>query len=79
MSRKGGTGRGGWGHLQDDMHMVAAKLSCQIAMVGTRLANSCPGCVGRLRKRYSHLVGGSSLVGKAEMSPERVYNNSADH
>ena len=24
MSRKGGTGGGGWGHLQGDMHMVAA-------------------------------------------------------
>ena len=47
------------------MHMVAARLSCQSAMVGTGWANSWPGCMGRLRKRYSHLVGGSFLAGKA--------------
>ena len=47
------------------MHMVAARLGCQSAMVGTGLANSCPGCMNRLRKCYSHLVGGSLLVGKA--------------
>ena len=29
MSRKGGSGGGGWGHPQDDMHMVAASLACQ--------------------------------------------------
>ena len=56
--RKGGTGGGGWGHPQGDMHMVAARLGCQSAMVGTGWANSCPGCMDRLRKRYSHLVGG---------------------
>ena len=44
-SRKGGTGGGGWGHPQGDMHMV-----------GTRWANSHPCCMYRLRKRYSHLV-----------------------
>ena len=44
-SRKGGTGGGGWGHPQCDMHMVAARLSCQSAMVGTVWANSCPGCI----------------------------------
>ena len=46
------------------MHMVAAGLSCQSAMVGIRWANSCPGCMDRLRKRYSHLVGSSFLAGK---------------
>ena len=46
------------------MHMVAARLGCQSAVVGTRWANSCPGCIDRLRKRYSHLVGGSFLAGK---------------
>ena len=46
------------------MHMVAARLGCQSAMVGTGLANSCPGCIYRLRKRYSHLVSGSFLAGK---------------
>ena len=45
---EGGTGGGGWGHPQGDMHMVAAGLSCQSAMVGTMWANSCPGCMDRL-------------------------------
>ena len=46
------------------MYMVAARLGCQSAVVGTGWANSCPGCMDRLRKRYSHLVGGSFLAGK---------------
>ena len=46
------------------MHMVAARLGCQSAMVGSGWANSCPGCMDRLRKRYSHLIGGSFLAGK---------------
>ena len=40
------------------MHMVAARLGYQSAMVGTRWANSRPCCVDRLRKHYSHLLGG---------------------
>ena len=44
--------------------MVAARLGCQNAMVGTGWANSCPGCMDRLRKHYSHLVGGLFLAGK---------------
>ena len=46
------------------MHMVAARLGCQNAMVGTRWANSCSGCMDRFRKCYSHLVGGSFPAGK---------------
>ena len=63
VSRKGGTGGSGWGHPQGDMHMVAARLGCQSAM------NSCPGCMDRLRNRYSHLVGGSFLAGKVASCP----------
>ena len=40
------------------MHMVAARLGCHSAMVGTVWANSHPGCMDRLRKHYSHTVGG---------------------
>ena len=47
------------------MHMVAARLGCQSAMVGSWLAISCPGCVDRFRKRYSHLVGDLFLAGKS--------------
>ena len=47
VSRKGGTGGGGWSHPQGDMHMVAAGLGCKSAMVGTVWANSCSGCMDR--------------------------------
>ena len=53
------------------MHMVAARLGCQSAMVGTGYANYCPGCMDRLKKCYSHLVGGSFLAGKVAW----VYDN----
>ena len=70
MSIKGGTGGGGWvGSLQGAMHMVAARLGCQSTMVGTGWANSRPGCMDRLRKRYSHLVGGSKQPSLPEMNP----------
>lgn len=47
------------------MCMVAARLGCESIILGTKWANSCLGCMDRLRKRYSHLVGGSFLAGKA--------------
>ena len=34
VSRKGGTGGGGWDHPQGDMHMVAARLGCQSTGLG---------------------------------------------
>ena len=46
------------GHPQGDMHMVAARLGFERAMVGTRWATSCPDSMDRLRKHYSYLVGG---------------------
>jgi len=59
VSRKDGTGGGGWGHPQGDMHMVAARLGCERVMVRTEWANPCPDCMNRLtRHYYSHLVGG---------------------
>ena len=65
MSRKGGTGGGGRGHPQGAVHMAAGRLDCKRTMVGTGSANSRPGCMSRLRKRYSHLSEGSFLAGKA--------------
>ena len=62
---KGGAGGGVWGHPQGDRYMVAARLGCQSAMVGIRWANSCSGCMDRLRKCSSHHVGGSFLARKA--------------
>ena len=57
------------------MHMVAARLGCQSAMVGTGWANSCPGCMDRLRKRYFHLVEGSFFGREGCLGSERVYDN----
>ena len=54
------------------MHMVAARLGCQYAMAGTGWANSCPGCMDRLRKHASHLT----VAGKAAcLGSKRVYDN----
>ena len=62
------------------MHTVAARLGCQSTMVGTRWANSCPGYMDRLRKRYSYLVGGSFLAGKAAWALSRcLTTDSADY
>ena len=54
--RKGGTGGGGWGHPQGDMHMVAARLGSQRAMVWTRWVNSRPGCMNRLMKSAEYCM-----------------------
>ena len=47
------------------MHMVAARLGFERAMVGAGWATSHPDCMDRLRKPYSHLVEGWFLAGKA--------------
>ena len=57
-AEKGGTEGGGWGHSQGDMHMVAARLGCERAMVGTGWATSHPDRMDRLTKHHSHLVQG---------------------
>ena len=44
------------------MHMVAARLGFEKAMVGTGRANPCPDCMDRLRKHYSHLVANTSTA-----------------
>ena len=62
------------------MYMVAARLGCKSAMVGTGWTNFCPGCMDRLRKCYSHLVGGSFLAGKAAWGlNECLTTESADY
>ena len=63
----GGTRGGGWGHLQDAVHMVAARLGFEKAMVGncTGRATPCPDCIDKLRKHYSHLAEGWFLTRKA--------------
>ena len=51
------------------MHMAAVRLGCESNMVGTGLSQFLPGCMSRLRKRYSHLSRGSFLAGKASWAP----------
>ena len=55
----------GGDHLQVDVHMVPARIGCKSTVVGTRWPNPCPGCMDRLRKCYSHFLGGSFMAGKA--------------
>ena len=62
------------------MHIAAVRLGCKSTMVGTGWANSCPGCMDRLRKRYSELVGGSFLAEKAAWALSGcLTNESADY
>ena len=65
ISRKGGTGGGGWGYPQGVVHMAAARLGRKRIMVGTGWAISWPGYMSRLRKHYPHLSGGSFLAENA--------------
>ena len=50
------------------MHMVAARLGFEKAMVGTRRATPRSDCMGRLKKHYSHLAEGWFLARKAAWS-----------
>ena len=45
ISRKGGTGGGGWGHPQGAVHMTAVRLGCKSS---TGLANSHLGSIAGL-------------------------------
>ena len=50
------------------------------AIIGTRWAHSRPGCIDRLRKRYSHLIGSSFLAWKAAWALSRcLITKSADY
>ena len=49
-----GTGGGGWGHPQGDMHMVAARLGCESH---GRVGHSSPDCIDRLTNTTLTLQG----------------------
>ena len=68
-------GQGKW--VEGNKHMVPARLGCKSIVVGTEWANAYPGCMDRLRKCYSHLVG----AGKATWGSWGgcLMTNSADH
>ena len=62
------------------MHMVAARLGFEKAMVGTRWATPRPDCMDRFRKHYSHLAEGWFLARKATWSLSGcMATNSADY
>ena len=71
VSRKGGTGGGGWDHSQGAVYMVAATLCPEKAMVGTGRATPCPDCMERLRKHYPHLAEDWFLARKAAWALSR--------
>ena len=75
----GGTGGSGWGHSQGAVHIVAARLDFEKAMVATRRATPCPDCMDRLRKHHSHLAEGWFLARKAAWALSRcMATDSAD-
>ena len=55
-----------WLHKQEGaVCMAAARLGYKkMGIVGTRWANSHYGCINRLRKHYSHLVGAHFWPGR---------------
>ena len=78
-AEKGGTGGGGWGQPQGDIHMVAARLGCERAMVGTGWATSSHR-MDRLTKHHSHLVQGWFLARKAAWALSRcMTTDNADY
>ena len=59
------------GHLQGDMLIVAARLGCERAMVGTRWANSHPCCIDRLRNTCKRFISGKEVC----LGSERMFDN----
>ena len=62
LSRKGGTGGGGWVHPKGANSMAMSGLICRMALVGTGRAISVPFGINGLRNKLSYLVGPSFLV-----------------
>ena len=68
------------GSSQGAVHIVAARLGFEKAMVGARRATPRPDCMDRLRKHYSHLAEGWFLARKAAWSLSGcMTTNSADY
>ena len=75
ISRKGGTGGGGLSHCQGAVHMVAARLGFQKAMVGTGRATPRPDCMDRLKKTLLSPCEGLVSGKKGCLVSEWVYGN----
>ena len=62
-----------------DMHMVAARLGCKSAMVGTGCANSCPGCIWEQKILLSPCTGGSFLYSREGLGSGCLTTESTDY
>ena len=70
----------GQGEVGGVIRRVAARLGRQVAWLGLGGPIPAPGCMDRLRKRYSHLVGSSFLAGKVAWTlSECMTTESADY
>ena len=68
----GGTGGGGWCHLQGDMHIVAVE---EPLLGSGEPPQSCPDYMDRLTKLYSHFVEGWLLARKATWTLRGVWKS----
>ena len=68
VSRKGGTGGGGWVHPEAANSMAVSGLTCRKALVGTGMAISVLFGINRLRNKPSYIVGPPFLVFTAHLS-----------
>ena len=62
LTRKGGTGGGGWVHPKGANSMAMSGLICRMALVGTGRAISVPFGINGLRNKSSYLVRPPFLV-----------------
>jgi len=65
MRRKGGTGGGGWAHLNS---MAVSELACRKPLVGTGRAISIPFGINGFRNKPSNLVGPPFVAFMAHLS-----------
>ena len=68
MSRRGGTGGGGWVHPKGANSMAVSGLTCRKALVGTGRAISVLFGINGLRNKPSYLVGPPFLAFTAHFS-----------
>ena len=66
---------GAWGYPLGDMHMVAIGNESPMVGTGWPKTNSCPGCMDKHKKHYSHLVGGLISGREVCLGSERVFDN----
>ena len=78
VSRKGGTGGGGWVHLKGANSMAVSGLVLRSDLVGTGRANSVLFGINGVRNKRSHIVGPPYLEFKAHFSATVGWHFSRD-